>query len=110
MIHFSDRKKLNTMAVLVKCFMTVPVVHAGLGLSVPQTDLHSSRDVDSEPTLELRARPQARLQVDDLVDQHMSKGEEQGMQNTSFKRKYLRDVPSQPCSQLNKIYCNLSAI
>lgn len=26
---------------------TVPVVHAGLGLSVPQTDLHASRDVDS---------------------------------------------------------------
>lgn len=97
MIHLSDRKKLNAMAVLVKCFMTVPVVHAGLGLSVPQTDLHSSWDVDSEPTLELRARPQTRLQVDDLVDQDMrSKGEEQGMQNTLFKRKRFRDFPSQP--------------
>lgn len=48
--------------------VTVPVVHAGLGLSVPQTDLHASGDVDSQPALELGAGPQTGLQVEDLEE------------------------------------------
>ena len=32
--------------VLLYCLWTVPIVHAGLGLPVPQTDLHASRNVD----------------------------------------------------------------
>lgn len=53
------------------CWVAVPVVHTSLGLSVPQTDLHASGDVNREPTLELGAGPQTRLQVDDLEERNM---------------------------------------
>lgn len=52
--------------VYVLCARTVPVVDAGLGLPVPQTYLHSSRNVDGQPSLKLCTRPQTRLQLDDL--------------------------------------------
>lgn len=53
---------------LFQCFRDVPVVDTGLGLSVPQTDLHASRNVNGETSLKLRTCLQTRLELDDLKD------------------------------------------
>lgn len=49
-------------------YFNVPVVNTGLGLSVPQTDLHASRNVNGETSLKLRTCLQTRLELDDLKD------------------------------------------
>lgn len=46
----------------------IPVVDASLGFPVPKAELHSSRDIDGQTTLELDSGPQARLQRDHLRD------------------------------------------
>lgn len=50
------------------CLWAVPVVHAGLGLPVPQTYLHASRDINCKPSLELCTRLQTRLELDHLEE------------------------------------------
>lgn len=78
---------------------TVPVVDAGLGLPVPQTDLHASRDVDGQSSLELGVCSQARLQLDQLEDQRWTVGKEKETNNggsvtAMIKTQIIKNVTS----------------
>lgn len=67
--QFSDSTKTSALSCLFYGLWVIPVVDAGLGLSVPQTDLHASRNINGQPSLKLCTRLQTRLQLDDLQEQ-----------------------------------------